>query len=408
MIVPSRARGRQSGQVLVLVLLGTVALFGAVGLGIDASRSFEERRDAQTAVDHAATAAAFASCSGGDEAAARSAGRAAATQNGFDDASASVVVNVDPVVGQTDTYHASIISTIGGTFARIIGLDDFTITVIATASAVDCGAGGAGPGAIFAGGTCPSGKWAVDISGSTNRVFGGVHSNDDVNVGGGSNDFDDVDLDPFTYVGSIDPSSIGNGNAYEVPYPAQVGAMSWPAGYDPSVAAPASSNDAYWSAWSDKAIADGHGGILLTSKIASITSNGVYYTSHADGMDIGSISPGVTNITLIARNGPIKISASGGTFSPDPDGNGILALSGKDYTSSGKHCEDYTVALSGSDTDWNGIIWAPGGLIEFSGSSNSAVNGTLMGQAVRLNGSNLVLRYDSTPFESDPTVLMLQ
>jgi hypothetical protein len=290
----------------------------------------------------------------------------------------------------------------------VIGMNTFTVSVEATAGAVDCGAGGAGPGAIFAGGTCGPGKWAVDVSGSTNRVFGGVHSNDDVNVGGGSNDFDDIGSDPFTYVDVLNPDPVGNGNMFDSGYPASTSAKPWPAGYDPSVASLASpANDAYWTAWQDKAIADGHGGGLLTSKISSITSNGVYYTTHPDGMDIGSIDGGVTNITLIARNGPIKVSDSDGDFSPDADANGILALSGEVYGTS-ENCDKYAVALSGSSTDWNGIIWGPGGMVEFSGSSNSAVNGSLVGWAVRLNGSNIEIRYDSTLFQGDPKVLLLK
>jgi hypothetical protein len=174
------------------------------------------------------------------------------------------------------------------------------------------------------------------------------------------------------------------------------------------VASPASpANDAYWAAWSVKAVADGHGGSLLTDKISTITTNGVYYTSHGDGMDISSIDPSVTNFTLIARNGPIKVSASNRTFGADTDGNGILMLSGMEKPSD-KKCSEYTIEIAGSTSNWNGILWAPGGLIIMGGSSNTTANGSLIAWAVRMNGSNLIIRYNPSYFPpGDPKVLVL-
>jgi hypothetical protein len=45
-----------------------------------------------------------------------------------------------------------------------------------------------------------------------------------------------------------------------------------------------------------------------------------------------------------------------------------------------------------------------------SGSSNVASNGSLLGWAVRLNGSDLVIRYDGDLFATpaDPEVLILR
>jgi Flp pilus assembly protein TadG len=408
--VPTSSRAFVRGQVLVLTALGMFVLMGAVGLGVESSRAFEERRAAQTGADHAATAAAYVSCTGGNNAAAQAAGQLASMRNGYDDAAAPIVVTIDPVVGQANTFRAAITSTIQGTFARVLGINTFTVTVEATAGGIHCGAGGAGPGAIYAGGTCGSGEFAVDISGSTDKVYGGVHSNDDARVGGSGNIFYEVGppTDPFTYVGAFSQSG---GNTYDVGYPQQVPLPSpaWPAGWDPSVASPASpANDAFWADWQAKAIADGHGGSLLTNKIDTITTNGVYYTSHADGFDVSSIDPSVTNFTLIARNGPIKISASSRTFGPDADAEGILMLSGMNKPSD-KKCSEYTISISGSTSIWNGILWAPGGLIEMSGSSNTTANGSLIGWTVRLNGSNLIIRYDSSLFPpADPTVMIVK
>lgn len=75
--------------------------------------------------------------------------------------------------------------------------------------------------------------------------------------------------------------------------------------------------------------------------------------------------------------------------------------------SAGLGCESVAPAhrlprQSGSDSEWNGIVWAPGGLIEMSGSMNeTTLEGTLIGWAVRLNGSNLTIAYQADLFEGD-------
>jgi Flp pilus assembly protein TadG len=409
----SRGAGtRERGQVLVLFAIGAFVLIGAIGLGIDGGRTFEERRAAQTAVDHAATAAAFASCTGSDVANSRAAGKTAATRNGYDDGAAAIVVTVEPVVGQADTFKAVIDSTIEGTFARALGINTFTVSVEATAGGVDCGAG-SGPGAIYAAGdNCTGGKYGVDVSGSNNEVYGGVHSNSDASVGGGTNDFTETTspdvADPWTFVGTLKAGSIGNGNQYAAGYPLDVGpsvpSPQWPVPWAPSDAADA----AMLTAYRNLAIANG---TYFTSKITSITKDGVYYTTSTDGMDIGSVTGSTRNVVLVAPNGEIKISASGVTFNPFVDAGlprqGVLMVSGK--TQSGiEKCDKFTISISGSSSDWNGILWAPGGLIEMNGSTNVANDGSLIGWAIRLNGSDLVIRYDPTLFQSDPSVLLLK
>src|SRR5688500_6386559 len=109
----------ERGAVLVLVALGLVVLLGAVGLGVDGGRVYEERRHAQSAVDHAAATAAFASCSGSNEAASITAGLAAAARNGFNNNGTMNVVTVAAV--GINEYRATITSHIGSTFSRALG-----------------------------------------------------------------------------------------------------------------------------------------------------------------------------------------------------------------------------------------------------------------------------------------------
>jgi Putative Flp pilus-assembly TadE/G-like len=414
-------RDGERGAILALVALGMFVLLGAVALGVDGNRVFEERRSAQAAVDHAATSAAYAECSGGTPAQAVIAGRAAAQRNGYDNDGTTNTVNV--VDTGNIRYWATIDSTIPSTFAGVLGIPSFDVSVEATASAVGCGAGGSGPGAIYGGGTTcgSSSNPLVDVPGSTQRVYGGIHSNFTSRVGGSTNIFtnavDTMD-DPFTYVTSH--SEAGSGNVYQPGYPAQTAVPSpqWPAGFDPSLADSAA--DAMFTSYQALAVANG---TYFTNKVTTITKDGVYYTTHTDGMDIGSISlpggdaNGQADVVLVAPNGPIKVSISGLTMNPYGHDStppftglprdGLLIVSGKQQTTD-KKCDDYTVSLSGSGSTWNGIIWGGGGLVEFNGSSNSAVNGTLIGWGVRLNGSNIQITFDPDLFDDPQEILLLE
>ncbi len=418
-LVISKREGER-GAVLVLVALGFFVLFGAIGLGIDGARMFEERRAAQAAVDHAALASAHARCRGNSDAVAVAAGKAIAAANFYDDASPTISVDITAVVGPENTYLAHIVTTIEATFARAIGFDNFTIGVEATASGTGCDDGVDSPGAIYAGGSCPSGKYGVDVSGSNQEVYGGVHTNDTSNVGGSGNDFNDEAYlgDFYTYV---ETHNGGSGNSWEAPdFPDQVPMPSpvWAGGWDPSVITGGSGVPAlgtFLRAYYDLADANGttaSNDTLFTSKVTSITKNGVYYTTHADGFDVSSVSGGVTNVVMVAPNGPIKVSVSSVTLNPFAHSalprQGILMLSNYQQPSQIEKCDKYSIAISGSSSTWNGVLWASGGLVEFSGSSNSAVNGSAVGWAVRLNGSDLVIRHNASDWDDQPMVLLLK
>ena len=396
----------ESGVVFVIFALALIVLMGMVALGIDGSRLYNERRQAQNAADHAAIAASFASCIGADAAASEAAGLASAATNGYnnDGVTNDVVITAIGAAGNHE-FEARVDTTISATFGAVIGSATMDTGADAVAMATGCNTGPE-HNAIFAGGdNCTnSGSPGVDVSGSNNLVYGGVHSNTDARVGGGSNTFVEAGLpeDPFTYVGSLAGGSTGNGNVYDTGYPQDVGSASlgWPSGW-----APSDLDSAMLTAYRDLAIANGTN---RTNKITSINKDGVWYTTHTDGMDI-SASAGY-DVVLVAPNGPIKISASSVEFNPyvhpDLPRQGILMISGKTYSGTEK-CDKYTIAVSGSSSDWNGIMWAPGGLIEMSGSSNTAVKGSLIGWAVRLNGSDLVIRFDNDLFP-DMDVLLMQ
>ena len=72
-------------------------------------------------------------------------------------------------------------------------------------------------------------------------------------------------------------------------------------------------------------------------------------------------------------------------------------------------CDKFVVAMSGSNNAWTGIIYAPHGLIEFSGSTNTALSGSLLGYSVRINGSDVTIIADPDLFpEGDGVPQLLE
>lgn len=406
----------ERGITAAIFAVALVVLLGMVAVGIDGGRIFDERRRAQTAADHAAMAAALASCTGGDAVAV---GKASAAANGYDDNGTSNNVEITPVVGGTDEYLARVDTTIGSTFAQVIGFATLATNGEARASATGC-EGSSGPGVLYAGGDdCikdVNSKYGIDATGSTLKVYGGVRSNSDTNVGGSGNEWRlaGAPVDVFEFVGEMYPNTSPAGNVFDTGQPNDIGPgvppPQWPAGWEPSVANPSAANEAYWDTWEARATADGHAG-LVNTQITSLTTNGVYYTEHVDGMDISSISVGVTEITLVARQGPIRFSGGvdNRTFSPDPDGKNIIVMSGMVKPNADKKCSESTVEISGSNTEWNGILWAPGGQVRLNGSNSAnALDGTVIGWSIQINGSNITLKFDPDLFPGDPDILLLE
>lgn len=415
--VAASARRSEGGVVFVIFALAALVVLGMVAIGIDGGRLFDERRQAQNAADHAVLTAAHSMCVLGNSITqAEGDGEASAAANGYNNDGASNTVTVTHISGTK--FEATILTSIPPTFARVLGWSQLDTSATATSECTS--SSGSGPGAIYAGGdNCTGGKWQIDVSGSTQHVFGGIHSNRDINVGGSNNEFTDTPIDPIdflTHVGTFNEG--GSNNDYEPGYPDQVPmpVPQWPNGWAPSDANAAMLADYEALARANVPTVPGAvEGTYFTSKITSIVKDGVYYTTHADGMDIGSAAGPEFEVVLVAAQGPIKVSGVSNTIlnpfeHPDLPRENVLIVSTKSYAPSGvsDQCSKFVIELAGGHNTWNGIIWAPFGLIEMSASSNSAVNGTLIGWAVRMNGSELTITFDAGLFVSDPYILLVE
>ncbi|HSL47330.1 MAG TPA: Tad domain-containing protein [Anaerolineales bacterium] len=133
----------EKGQALILIALAAFGLFGMVGLAIDGSAKFSDRRHAQNAADTAAMAGAL------ELARDRSANwtniaRNVATNNGYDGSlagtnqvwvhycdaiSAQSPVDCGPYNGYHNYVQVVIKSRVKTSFARVIGIEETTNTV---------------------------------------------------------------------------------------------------------------------------------------------------------------------------------------------------------------------------------------------------------------------------------------
>jgi Putative Flp pilus-assembly TadE/G-like len=127
----------ERGQALIVIALAAVALVGMVGLVVDGGRGFLDRRKVQNAVDAAALASAYARIKGDQDMV--SAALASAAENGYNnDGVRNTVVLYSPPkdgphAGDIEYIQIIITSHLDTYFARVIGRQQITNTVEATA-----------------------------------------------------------------------------------------------------------------------------------------------------------------------------------------------------------------------------------------------------------------------------------
>lgn len=372
----NRAPGRRSqatrGQVLVIASLAFVVLIGMLGLAIDGGRGYWERRQAQNAADHAALAAAWASCHALSPV---TAGQQAATDNGFTHNGTSTWVEI---TGGSGTWRAIVRSRLSTTFASVLGFQ----TITAAGRAVARCESTSGQGfAIFAGGTnClyPSpGKFQIEFGGSDNTITGAVHANGAVKVSGSNNIFDGA----FTHVAYEDhhPSTIFDPPTNPEDYPNVSEELDWPLEFI--------RND-----YRDAAMAGGANMFYFDGSVSGsdIATNGagLYYATDKIDVDLSGMTLAVTLVSEKA----VIISGSNMVLTPFMPDN-LLAFSAWDVAGDPpdllKRCDEAGVKLSGGNNSWRGFIYAPLSQVDVNGSSTSAVRGSIIAWSVKVAGSSV-------------------
>jgi Flp pilus assembly protein TadG len=138
----ARRRSGERGQILVLFTLALISLLAMVGLILDGGDTFAQRRDQQNGADLAAMAGANAYLNSyathQSVATATSdaiaAARAAATRNGYTDATNGAAVGVSVnLLGSGAQVRVDLSAPHQNTFSRVVGFDTWTVATDATA-----------------------------------------------------------------------------------------------------------------------------------------------------------------------------------------------------------------------------------------------------------------------------------
>ncbi len=232
----------ERGQALILITLAAIGLFGIVGLAVDGTAKFSDRRNAQNAADTAALAGALANIRGESQWKVNALDRA--LENGYDDNHVSNEVEVyacdevdascGPYVNDPQFVQVIITSHINTYFARVIGIDQTHNTVQAVVMAQEEYTGALYGGASIVG-LAPDQCKTILLSGSgqTHIDGGGIFSNSNVNCGvtlqGSANISMDGSIDMVANLytkngnpplGNIDGGLHGNADQYDYPPPA--------------------------------------------------------------------------------------------------------------------------------------------------------------------------------------------
>lgn len=384
----------EHGAVAVMVALCLVPMIGFMALAIDLGDARQRKAQAQNSADFAALAAAGVLLNNGTASAARAEARTYITRNDFSGADA--VVNSPPVSGPR-TGDANCIEVMpsesrGTTFARVFGIDSMSIG----ARAVGClNPPLGGPYAVFAGSTtCAE---AVSFSGSGRTVNGGVHSNNDMKIKSngtvvngyvtylkGDAPAGNIEYNPSTHNPTRLSSTLEYPDHFEIADYRPLGSKGLlaegllryhyaPLGIDP--------------AW-----------LTANLKLNALTKTmapGIYYTPGDVHLNVAGLNSHAEGVTIVAE-GNIHINSNNVTITPW-DLDGLLLYSSKNQPSCS--AGQAVIKLNGNSHSWEGIMYAPQGPIDFSGTNvTSSLKGRLVGQTVSLSGSSqTITRNESYP-----------
>ncbi len=183
-----KSASAESGQAIVIMAFSMIVFMGMLGLAIDGGRTFFMYRDAQSATDASALAAAYAICVGSDDPIA--AGERSAMRNGFVDGEdgKSVTVERAPDWAEDEAAHDDL-NYIGVTitdeaptfFIQMVYDGPIRIT---TQSVTQCNPGGSGNGgdsvnqnafqSLAEPGECSAGSPGFTFAGSGLDVYGNI------------------------------------------------------------------------------------------------------------------------------------------------------------------------------------------------------------------------------------------
>lgn len=394
-------RRNEAGQTSIILLLLIFLFLFIAAFSVDGMRVFLHRRTAQSAADGAALAGALALCEGLDPVAPA---LQRAADNGADAAADPTAVTVNhppaagPYQGNRDYVAVTVKVRTGGSLVRLFYSGPLETTARAVGFCQFHRVGGAA--ALF--GDSERCQNTVEWSASDTIVQGGVHSNRDVRISGGSNRIEG----PVTFVDGIEAPA-GRVNFIPGPpgNPAQIDPQPIPLDYTISDYAPGGPA---------AALAEAEGRYISSS--GSIDASwlvdhgqlepgtgrlrpGLFYA--AGDIDLSSSPLVGEGVTLVAGG---QISLRGNEHRLSPYMDGLLLFSGMQRVG-GARCNSPVIRLAGSRHFWAGTIYAPKGAVHLDGATAVGVRGGLFADTIRLGGSEIEILHDDSYLKLLPPTL---
>ncbi len=392
-------RGKERGSTAILVAVALLMLMGFASLAIDAGLGFDDRRGTQNAADLAALAAAWQDCNPGSGGSPTNVARATSVNNGYDHSYPDVQVLVSNPAA--DTWRVEIRETNDATFGEATPYAPNQLDILSEATAACIEVGILGGFAVFGQSEACS-QDTVDMSGNNITILGGVHSNQDVKITGSGpsvsgestyrrNDQTAGSITASEYYGS----SLGYPITLDIAEYRPTGSRAVAAGSD-YYDLPGDDIDAALM------VSEGHA--TTSPPWLEIDTPGIYYANGDISFNrvrlVGAAA--AQGVTFVAE-GQVDLGTTEDLQGFDPYGSGsgpsvmVFANGG-----GSADCNAKDVKISGSDVAWEGIVFAPFGVVEMSASGISSLNGSVIAYRVNLSGANLTVQYEDDP-NTDPT-----
>ncbi len=401
------SRRAQSGQVIILMAFGMMALLAVLGLAIDGGRLYFLERDAQNASDAAVLAATHALCTNGSDPA--QAAREAAARNGFGadevtvrNPDAGVLLN--PGADPNDYIEVIINADIPSYFIHLVYGGDLGVSTYALGHCTIEWDRITDGRAVMAMHGCDDNCQALTINDATVHIEGGIATNGDFKFNGGGDHevwgpVEHGNNCVLQHSANADTNEIFNDYSDMTEAEAR-DALCLPPGvtidpptfYRVEEFAPGSSIATHYASQGQYYSFTGNN-VRLELRADTYPNGGIFYI---DGnVDVGSIYSDFTSlndapaITIVATG---SISGNGPTHRIRGFYQHLALFSNDGDPTS---CQNNVgIKLSGSNTQWYGMIYAPNGEVSIPGSTANALTGAIIADTVSITGSNGYLRYD--------------
>lgn len=409
-------RRAQSGQVIILMAFGMIALLAVLGLAIDGGRLFFLERDAQNASDAAVMAATYALCTGGNPV---TAGLAAAMENGFtNDGTTTVTVNNPPSrtvpssAPQTSFAEVIITDEIPSYFIHLVYGGDLAVSTYALGHCIPGWDAANDGGAIMAinsrGCSCQN---ACSVTVSDNDIFGNMRCNGEVQSQGSDHDLQGyIDyMCNYNANNMVLTPSTNNPNRlterFEVPefyhiedyrpgglyfQKAQADGMLW---YFPGTG-----NHSINLNRAAERTRFAQGGLIYSEGNLQILGSGTHTAT------ITIVSEGSINISANTNLTAHPAYSTPGS-QPTPVG-GLLMFTAVDGGGCNKN-SNVSITYSSTSTVWQGVIYAPKANVDFS-NSRSFGRGAIIADTVSISGSDNEIHYDPSLLPPLPPSIQLE